>query len=294
MLTVAIITCNRKEQFAEAVISCEKHVKNIEWELVIVDNHSTDGTQKWTENHFKNNLEILKYLYMDKNCGVAGARNIAFSNAKGDIVYFLDDDAIIEGEEDCLDQAYLYMRKKADAALMGTYIYDHKINGPLNSIPQKNKELDNGTLMMGFIGASHFINKKLLGDIILYPEFIFYGGEELYLSITVYDKNYNCYFYNDLQVQHYPSTKTRLSASEMKMSLYCNAYKVRMALFPKEYRPLVKLFYYVNVFRGFKFNRKDIVECNNRIKNFDVQCNKISHNTIKKLVGLFGIVKVFK
>lgn len=294
MLTVAIITCNRKQQFAEAVISCEKHIKNIEWELIIVDNHSIDGTQEWTEKHFKGKPGILNYLYLNKNYGVAGARNIAFSNAKGDIVYFLDDDAVIEGPDDCLDLAYLYMKTKPNAALMGTYIYDHKIEGLLNSIPQKGKKLDNGTLMLGFVGASHFINKKLLGDIVLYPEFIFYGGEELYLSISVYDKNLNCYFYKDFKVHHYPSTKTRLSPSEMKMSLYCNAYKVRTALFPRKYQFLVKFFYYINVFKGFKFHIKDIIECNRRIKSFQGQCFKVKKSTVKKLVGLFGIIKVFK
>lgn len=294
MLTVAIITCNRKEQFADAVVSCEKHIKNIDWQLVIVDNHSTDGTQEWTEEHFRNRPGILNYLYMDKNCGVAGARNIAYSKADGDIVYFLDDDAIIEGKDDCLDQAYYYMKEKTNAALMGTFIYDHKINGPLNSIPQNGKLLENGTLMMGFIGASHFINKGLLGNITLYPEFIFYGGEELYLSISTYDKNVNCYFYNDLKVHHYPSLKTRLSESEMKISLYCNAYKVRAALFPKEYQILVKFFYYVNVFIGFRLDIKDIIECYKRIKDFNCERQKVSRSTVKRLVKLFGIVKVFK
>lgn len=294
MLTVAIITCNRKEQFIDAIISCENHIKNIEWQLVVVDNHSTDGTQEWTEQHFIDKPGILKYLYMDKNYGVAGARNIAYSKADGDIVYFLDDDAIIEGRDDCLDQAYHYMKEKTKAALMGTYIYDHKIKGPLNSIPQKGKMLETGTLMMGFLGGSHFINKSLLGNIMLYPEFVFYGGEELYLSFLTYAKNLNCYFYNDFEVHHYPSLKTRLSELELKISVYCNSYKVRATLFPKEYQFLVKFFYYVNIFIGFKFNVKGIKECNKRIKDFDYESQKIDKYTVKRLVKLFGVVKVFK
>lgn len=294
MLTVAFITCNRKDQFAKAVVSCEQHIKNIQWQLVVVDNHSTDGTKEWTEKHFQSNPSKLKYLYMEDNLGVAGARNVAYTEADGDIVYFLDDDAIIDGYDDCLDRAYSYMQKHREFALMGTDIYDHKINGPLNSIPQKGNSLKTGTHTIGFVGASHFINKSILGDIVLYPSFIFYGGEEFYLSMTTYNKDFDCGFYDGYTVHHYPSMKTRLSDVEIKMSLYCNAYRVRAALFPKEYKSLIKLFYYINIIRAFSFDIKIIKECNRRIKSSDYDDNKISKRTIRRLVKLFGVINVFK
>jgi len=293
MLTVAMITCNRLEQYKQAIISCETHIKG-EWELVVVDNHSSDGTKEWTIEYFKERSHILNYIYLEKNCGVAGARNIAYQNARGEVVYFLDDDAVIEGTEDCLNQAYQYMQNNKQLALMGTEIFDHKINDLLVEIPQKKEELVTGTIMRGFVGASHFVNKEKLGDIELYPEFIFYGGEELYLSFKSYERWGMCCYYKEFTVHHYPSSKTRLSKEEMQISRFSNAYKIRKALFPKQYNPLLRVFYYINVFKAFRFDFKSIAECNKRTKFTPEAIDKISIETVKKLVNLFGIVKVFK
>ncbi len=293
MLTVAIITCNRLEQLKQAVVSCEVHMGNVEWQLVVVDNHSEDETGAWLQSHFENQTEKLKYIYLDENSGVANARNMAYLQADGEFVYFLDDDARVEGPSDCLEQAFHYMKKHPNTAILGTEIYDHKQNGLLVEIPEKKKGLVTGARMRGFVGASHFVNKKLLGNVPLYPDFIFYGGEELYLAFRCYDRGWNCRYYREFTVHHEPSVNTRLPQREMQISRYTNAYRVRQALLPKQYQWVAKLFYYVNIIKAFRLDWTAIRECSKRIGT----CTKgepISPRTVKKLVRLFGVVKVFK
>lgn len=293
MLSVAIITYNRIEQFRESVLSCAHHI-NGEWELVVVDNHSTDGTKEWMETYdFGENIKV-NYSYMEKNLGVAGARNVAYKNAQGDIVYFLDDDALIEGATDCLNKAYTYMEQNKDVVLMGTEIYDHKINGLLVEIPQKGHELKTGTIMRGFMGGSHFVKKNELNIQTLYPEFIFYGGEELYLSYRCYNQGGICCYYKEFVVHHYPSLKSRLSEDEMKVSRYTNAYSFRKVLFPWPYSLFASVFYCINLAKGFGLKFSKYCECNKRVYKGKTEDLKISKATIRKLVGYFGIVKVFK
>lgn len=61
------------------------------WELVIVDDGSTDATQM-TVAEYANRLP-MRYLYQPKS-GVACARNLGLNNARSPLVLFLDDDVI--------------------------------------------------------------------------------------------------------------------------------------------------------------------------------------------------------
>ena len=52
------------------------------WELIIVDDASTDNTKKIVEQYQKNNSKIT-YLLNEKNIGIANSRNIGINNSHG-------------------------------------------------------------------------------------------------------------------------------------------------------------------------------------------------------------------
>ena len=110
MLSIVIITCNRKDSLEKTILSCIDHV-SIEWELIVVDNGSTDGTRTMVEDMQKEIGFALQYYYSNTNLGVAGARNLGYDLAKGEILYFIDDDAIVNTSGTCLDEGYYYLQK---------------------------------------------------------------------------------------------------------------------------------------------------------------------------------------
>ena len=61
------------------------------WEMLIVDDQSTDGTLALAESYAKQDQRI-KVLRSPKNLGCAGARNVALEQAQGRFVCFLDAD----------------------------------------------------------------------------------------------------------------------------------------------------------------------------------------------------------
>ena len=69
------------------------------WEWIIVDDCSTDGSFKFVQNLIKNDKRI-KLIRNAKNSGTAVARNVGLKNASGRYITFLDSD-------DCLDFQYL-------------------------------------------------------------------------------------------------------------------------------------------------------------------------------------------
>lgn len=85
------------------------------FEIIIVDDASTDGTGKIVRSYKK----AVKYVRLTKNQGVSGARNAGLKVAKGEIYVSCDDDCIVE--QDWLTQlANGY--KLADAIGVGGYL----------------------------------------------------------------------------------------------------------------------------------------------------------------------------
>ncbi|MDH3628265.1 MAG: glycosyltransferase family 2 protein [Acidobacteriota bacterium] len=91
-LTVAICTWNRATMLRKSLGAfVEMDVPpNLEWELIVVDNNSTDDTEL-VINSFASKLPI-KYVFEEKQ-GKSHALNRAVSLASGDYIIWTDDDA---------------------------------------------------------------------------------------------------------------------------------------------------------------------------------------------------------
>ncbi len=62
-----------------------------EYEIIIVDDNSTDDTANIVDKFLVNNINI-KYIKNKRNCGPGISRNIGFSYAEGEFITFLDSD----------------------------------------------------------------------------------------------------------------------------------------------------------------------------------------------------------
>ena len=90
LITVYIPTFNRLSLLKRAVDSVlSQSYEN--FELIIVDDCSTDGTQEYLKNLVSIDSRI-KYFLKEKNSGACASRNIAIENANGQFITGLDDD----------------------------------------------------------------------------------------------------------------------------------------------------------------------------------------------------------
>jgi glycosyltransferase involved in cell wall biosynthesis len=93
-LSLVICTRNRTAQLAESLRSLTSLQCPVPWELVIVDNGSTDETQDVIRNfQEKNDGEslVLKTV-VEPQEGLGRARNTGWLMSRGDIIAFTDDD----------------------------------------------------------------------------------------------------------------------------------------------------------------------------------------------------------
>jgi len=90
-LTLIVCTRNRLPQL-QAALGCIVALRcRVPWQLVVVDNGSTDGSWQWLQS-LKSAANLRIDVVAEPAAGLSHARNAGLRKARGDIVAFTDDD----------------------------------------------------------------------------------------------------------------------------------------------------------------------------------------------------------
>ena len=97
MITLIICTYNR-EKYIRPLL--ESIVKNdypaTDYEIVLVDNNCTDNTRGVCEEFSASHPEVALRYVVESEQGLSAARNKGIKEAKGDIIIYVDDDALVD------------------------------------------------------------------------------------------------------------------------------------------------------------------------------------------------------
>lgn len=140
-LTVAIPTYNGERRLPEVLerlrisgnaVQATIHTESFRWEVLVVDNNSTDNTAKVVQDYQANWPEQfpLRYCFEPKQ-GAAFARHHAFQEARGELVGFLDDDNL--PAPDWVGAAYSFAQEHPEAGAYGS-----RIHGAFEVTPPQN------------------------------------------------------------------------------------------------------------------------------------------------------------
>lgn len=95
-ISVIICTYNRDLYIEESIRSVlNQNHTGINYELVLVNNNSTDKTDSICTTIFQSNSIIPIQYYIETQQGLSAARNRGIALAKGEIIVFIDDDAMM-------------------------------------------------------------------------------------------------------------------------------------------------------------------------------------------------------
>ena len=96
-ITVVLCTFNRCESLERALesVSLSRLPESIDWEVLVVDNNSSDQTPQVVERFCHEHPARFRYLFEAKP-GKSNALNTAIREARGDVLSFVDDDVIVE------------------------------------------------------------------------------------------------------------------------------------------------------------------------------------------------------
>ena len=96
-ITVVVCTFNRCGMLVDTLKSiAESSIpSSVEWEILVVDNNSTDETKAAVDRISREYPGRFRYL-LEKSQGVSHARNAGIHASRGDILAFTDDDVTVE------------------------------------------------------------------------------------------------------------------------------------------------------------------------------------------------------
>lgn len=208
-------------------------------EIIVVDNHSADGSVDYLEKRYPQMLyPMVRFVRSAHNLGFARANNIAIRQSRGEYVLLLNPDTIVG--EDALKASVDFMDAHGDAGAVGVRMLGaqgrramesrrglptpmvsfFKMLGFCNRWPHHRLF---GKYYMGYLpwdepcqievvsGAYCMLRRKALDAVGLLDEDFFMYGEDIDLSYRVLKGGYHNY-YLPVDILHYKGESTQKSS----------------------------------------------------------------------------------
>lgn len=240
-LSVIIVNYNVKYYLDQCIRSVLRAFEemNTPAEIIVVDNHSADGSVDYLEQHYPQKLyPMVRFVRSAHNLGFARANNIAIRQSRGEYVLLLNPDTIVG--EDALKASVDFMDVHEDAGAVGMRMLGaqgrramesrrglptpmvsfFKMLGFCNRWPHHRLF---GKYYMGYLpwdepsqievvsGAYCMLRRKALDEVGLLDEDFFMYGEDIDLSYRVLKGGYHNY-YLPVDILHYKGESTQKSS----------------------------------------------------------------------------------
>lgn len=101
-VSVIIVNYNTKSLTRECIDSVFEKTNNVSFEIILVDNASTDGSREY----FEKDKRVI-YVYSESNLGFGKANNLGLKYCKGKYVFLLNSDTLLLN--DAIGEFYMFM-----------------------------------------------------------------------------------------------------------------------------------------------------------------------------------------
>lgn len=243
MLSIIIVNYNVRYFIEACLHSVEKACKNIEAEIIVVDNASTDDSASVLPTIFPN----VDFIWNESNLGFSKANNLAIKKATGQYILFLNPDTIVP--EDCFEKCLSFFSKNHDAGALGVHMIDgngnfhkeskrgfpapdvsfYKMMGLSNLFP--NSKLfaayyaghlpQNKTASVDVLsGAFMMISKKIMDRVKGFDEDYFMYAEDIDLSYRVKKTGFKNYYFAETSIIHFKGESTKKTDAKYVQDFY--------------------------------------------------------------------------
>ncbi len=252
-LSIIIVSYNVKYFLEQCLCSVKAAAQNIDAEIIVIDNCSSDNSIDYLQPHFP----WVKFIKNSANSGFAKANNKALEKASGKYILFLNPDTLLA--EDTLEQCLFFYENHPDAGAIGVRMIDgsgrflpeskrsfpspgvsfYKLTG-LSSLFPSSKHF--GKYALGYLpeqevsaidvvaGACMMISKKILLETGGFDERFFMYAEDIDLSYRIQKRGYQNYYLGNISVIHFKGESTKKGSLNYVKSFY-----KAMNLFVKKY-----------------------------------------------------------
>ncbi|MCI0449762.1 MAG: glycosyltransferase [Chlorobi bacterium] len=245
-ISVIIVNYNVKELLHQCVSSVLSSSKNLNCEVIIIDNNSFDGSVEFIKSRFSLNSKV-KIICSPVNLGFANGNNLAAKEAKGEYLLILNPDTVLQ--EDTLEKTLSFYKSspQAGAVTCKLVLPSGKLDlACRRSFPTPNVALyrllglsklfpksrlfgrynltfldENQTYEVDAIaGAFMLIKKDIYEQVGGFDEEYFMYGEDLDLCYRLKKAGYKIYYHPGTSIIHYKGESTKKSSISYVNNFY--------------------------------------------------------------------------
>lgn len=224
---VSIITpMYNSEKFIEGTINSVLSQTYQEWEMLIIDDCSTDNCPNIVKSYMQDE-DRIKYIRTESNQGVSHARNVALENAAGQFIAFLDSDD--QWESSKLEKQIAFMIQNDSVITFTAYELMDENTSRLNKLIRVPKSVDYKKLLKGNVmGCLTVVIDKTKLDFDIKMSGVPHEDYVLWLSIL--KKGYIAHGIDEVLAM-YRKSSTSLSGNKIKAAkwtwnIYRNVEKI--------------------------------------------------------------------
>jgi GT2 family glycosyltransferase len=228
-----------------------KAVRNIDGEIIVIDNHSSDDSFAFFQNEFPE----VHFIWNKENVGFAKANNQGLAIAKGENILFLNPDTIVP--EDCFEKCVAFINRNNCALGIkmldgsGNFLKESKRAFPapgtslfklfgLAKLFPHSKIF--GKYHLGYLnenenhevdvlaGAFIMVPKKILDTVGGFDEDFFMYGEDIDLSFRIQKAGFRNFYFSESSIIHFKGESTKKGSLN-----YVKMFYKAMSIFVKKH-----------------------------------------------------------
>lgn len=227
-LSIIIVNYNTYMLTKQTIDSILNQEHPFTYEIILVDNASTDGSIQQLKEDFKNQEQLVHIIVNYSNLGFGKANNIGMRLSRGEYILLLNSDTVIG--EFCLEKCLNRLQEQKEVGALGCKVVmgdgslDHACKRGFPTpkaslyyflkLDKKNPKkyglydaLHLGEDEVGevdaLMGAFMLMPRKVLDEVGLFDEDYFMYGEDIDLCYRIKAAGYKVVYYPEARIIHY-------------------------------------------------------------------------------------------
>lgn len=230
-LSIIIVNWNSKKYLRKCLKSIFENTRDVDFEVIVVDNASYDGCRDMIETEFS----AVKFVQNQENCGFSKANNLGYSYSSGKNLLFLNPDTVVIST--AIKVMLSSLESIPDAGAIGCRLLHSDFSLQLHSV-QRYPTFLNQLLDLHFLkvrypkwklwgteplyqrgappqtvevipGACLMVRKRVFEEVGLFTEDYFMYAEDVDLCYKINQTRRKVYFVDGAEVLHHGGGSSR-------------------------------------------------------------------------------------
>ncbi len=212
VVSVVVLNYNGKHYLELCLSSLEKQTCQ-DFEVILVDNGSSDGSVEYIENNFP----WVRVIALGENLGFCGGNNVGIREGRGEYVALLNNDTevdprwleelktALDNNEQvgfCASKMLVHGQQPHIIDTAGDVFYACGVGGKRGYLEQDNGQYDKAEYVFGACAGAALYRRAMLDDVGLLDEDFFIYDDDIDLSFRAQLRGYKCLFVPTAIVYH--------------------------------------------------------------------------------------------